>query len=495
MGPEREHFTSRRGFLTSIAGALSVGLSRGGDRHFSGIVPDSSGISYRKTKFTGVRQGSMTEKVGYLALPGVSFSSLIINLPYIADADGRIPVLVIDTHDYARFRGWMLREARGTQKTQFMGMIYDDLQRRNLLRCVNYAKYYTKDIQEHLRDYRDAFTSLPDHVNRDAADASAEGYLELGLGTYQETYRSKFNDVDQYTSYRQQVEKYQRKMERGVGDPIGWNDRLLAQYQTALEVRQRVENDLEFPVPYIVGQGESSLIHSALDKDIGHDFVTDLKSEKKVNPRHRILDVDTEKTAETREIIEEINTTARDISGVESNDWFMFGPRLAIPRFPDIYNRALGEMGVNEDLWGYVRETKSVLHHIEKEAADGRSPERILAEGERIAEEIESSDHDAQQIVDQLSSAYDLSNHTRDIKALFETQRYSPTALLLAATIKMDPMHRYNKNEVYRRAVNLQNRVEPVMVDDAQIGRFRDRGDFRVGEPGTDWYHTTDQWR
>lgn len=435
----------------------------------------------------------MAEKVGYLALPGVSFSSLVINLPYIADADGRIPVLVIDSHDYARFRGWMLREARGTQKTQFMGMIYDDLQRRNLLRCVDYAKYYTKDIQEHLCDYRNAFTSLPDHVNRNAADASAEGYLEWGLGTYQEAYRSKFNDVDQFTGYRQRVERYQRKMERGVGDPHGWNDRLLAQYQTALEVRQRVESDLEFPVPYIVGQGESSLIHSALDKDIDHDFVTDLQTEKKVDPRHRILDVDTEKTTETRALVEEINTTARGISGVASNDWFMFGPRLAIPRFPKIYNRALGEMSVNEDLWGYVRETTTVLHHIEQEAADGRSSERILAEGERIAEEVES-DHDTQQIVNQLGSAYDLSNHTRDIKAFHEAQRYSSTALLLAASIKMDPMYRYNENEIYRRAVDLQKRIEPVMVDDAQIGRFRDRGDFRVGEAGTDWYHTN-QWR
>jgi hypothetical protein len=436
----------------------------------------------------------MTEKVGYLALPGVSFSTLAINLPYIADADGRIPVLVIDSHDYGRFRGWMLREARGTQKTQFLGMLYDDLQRRNLLQWVDYAKYYTKDIQEHLQDYRDAFTSLPDHVNRDAAYSSAEGYLELGLGTYQETYRSKYNDVDQYAGYRQQVEKYQRKMERGVGDPTGWNDRLLAQYQTALEVRQRVESDLEFPVPYIVGQGESSLIHRALDESIDHDFVTDLENEEKVDPRHRILEVETEKTTETRDIIEKINTTARHISGVASNDWFMFGPRLAIPRFPKLYNRALGEMGVNEDLWGYVRETKTVLHHIDQEAADGRSTERILAEGERIAEEVESSDHEKQEIVDQLGSAYNLSNHTRDIKAFHEAQRYSATALLLAASIKMDPMHRYKDDEIYRQAVDLQNQIKPVMVDDAHIGRFRDRGDFRIGEEGTDWYHTT-QWR
>jgi hypothetical protein len=436
----------------------------------------------------------MTEKVGYLALPGVSFSTLAINLPYIADADGRIPVLVLDSHDYARFRGWMLRDARGTQKTQFLGMLYDDLERRNLLRWVDYAKYYTKDIQDHLRDYRDAFTSLPDHVNRNTAHASAEGYLELGLGTYQERYRSKFNDVNKFGGYRQQVEKYQRKMDRGVGDPIGWNDRLLAQYQTALEVRQRVESDLQFPVPYIIGQGESSLVADALDEDIDYDFITDFENEKKVNPRHRILDVDTEKTTETREIIEEINTTARDISGVESNDWFMFGPRLAIPRFPKVYNRALGEMGVNDDLWGYVKEAKTVLHHIDQEATDGRSPERILAEGERIAEEVESSNHDKQQIVDQLGSAYNLSNHTRDIKAFHEAQRYSPTALLLAASIKMDPMHRYNDNEIYRQAVDLQNQIEPVMVDDVQIGRFSDRGDFRIGEEGTDWYHT-DQWR
>lgn len=495
MNPERERFTSRRDFLTAITGALSVGLSERGDGHYSDPHHNNNNLSFRKTKFTETRQRSMTNKVGYLALPGVSFSSLVINLPYIADADGRTPVLVIDSHDYARFRGWMLREARGTQKTQFLGMVYDDLRRRDLLYCVDYAKYYSKDVQEHLRDYRNAFTSLPDHVNRDAADASIEGYLEYGLGPYQETYRSKFNDVEQYTGYRQQVEKYQRKMERGVGDPIGWNDRLLAQYQTALEVRQRVESDLNFDVPYIIGQGESPLIHSALDEEIDHDFVTDLENEKDVNPFHRIIDVDTEKTTETREIIEEINTTAREISGVESNDWFMFGPRLAIPQFPDIYNRALGEMAVDDDLWEYVRETKTVLHHIDKETADGRSPQRILAEADRITEEVEhSSDYDKQQIVDQLGSAYDLSNHSRDIKAFHEAQRYSPTALLLAASIKMDPMHRYNDNEIYRQAVDLQNQVEPVTVDDEQIGRFRDRGDFRVGEAGTDWYHT-DQWR
>lgn len=496
MAPEREYLTNRRGFLTSITGALSIGLSVSDDGYSPNIYLDNRGTSYRKIKFTEDRQGSMTNKVGYLALPGVSFSSLIINLPYIADADGRIPVLVIDTHDYARFRGWMLREARGTQKTQFLGMIYDDLKRRNLLCCVDYAKYYSRDVQEHLREFRNTFTELPEHVNRDAAEAAAEGYVKYGLGAYQESYRSNFNDVEQYTDYRRQVERYQRKMKRGVGDPVGWNDRLLAQYQTALEVRQHVSSDLDIDVPYIIGQGETPLIRSALDENIESDFIIDSRHSKSVNPLHRIVDVDTEKTAETREIIEEINTTAREISGAESNDWFMFGPRLAIPRFPNIYNRALGELGVDEDLWSYVKETQKALAHLEKEAADGRSSQRFLSEAARITEDVEhSSDYEKQQVIDQLGSAYDLSNHSRDIKAFNEVQRYSPTSLLLAASIKMDPMHRYNEDDIYREAVNLRNKVEPVTVDDSQIGRFRDRGDFRVGEPGTDWYHTTDQWR
>lgn len=491
-----EPSASRRDVLQAI-GTIAVGLSGDVTRLSPETSVPNDTKQHGKSKFDESTYQPMSDdnKVGYLAMPGVSLTSLVVNLPSLP-VDGRQPIIVMDRYDYARFRSQVLTELEN-QKMQMLGMVYEHLRRRDMLHFIDYTTYYTPEIQSHLSKYRDAFAFRPEHKNREATETAAEGYLTYGLGGYQGSYRSSLNDSEAFANRRQQVEHQRKKVQRGTEDPVLWNDRVISQYQTALEVRQRVENDLSFAVPYIIGQGESSLINIALNEDIDHDFITDFEGSKSENPITRILEVDTEKTAQTREIIDEITTAAREISSVEENDFFIFGPRLAIPQFPQLYNQALGKMSAKEDLWGYVKETQEVRAYLHKESADGRSVQSLQAATDRIAEDHSiSSEQDKERLFDQIDKAYELSNHSRDIKALNEGRHFSSPAILIAASIEMDPVRCYNENEIHQQAVDLQRRFEQVTASEAQIERFAHRGGFRrEGSENADWYQRIDRQR
>lgn len=431
----------------------------------------------------------MTDKDGYLALPGVSFTSLLAHLPSIFSIPNeRTPVIIIDTHDYERFRGRILTE-KGDQKIQYMGMVLDDLRRRGALTFVDYATFYPNVTQQQiLRENRIMLEATEDHVNRNTARNAANGWIGYGRGEDQEPFRDHLGEnLDAFGQSRHKVEKQREKMDQGLGDPIGWNENILNQYRAAIEVRREVDRHLDIDVPYIIGQGESSLINTYnIDKDTRYD------------PAYRFIEITPDQTAQDREMLEDIASMGQKIAGVQHTDWVMLGPRLALPQYNDIFEFNIDKISKQARM---ELDTRTIIAQA-REALDilNKRYERPEGEIQAGADYIsEKYGQDSEKMLKKLDEAVALSNYSRDFRELNDKAGFSQAALFLAASVKRDPVRRYNKDEVYKRGVDMINRLEPPTVTNTEIEHFRDRGTFRrqgnaSDDPG-DWYQSSNRWR
>lgn len=486
--PETEHSTSRRGFLTSVAGTIVTGLSGGGYGQPLPSFTDSN-HSYRKNKFSESTHNPMTDKVGYLALPGVSFTSLLVHLPSIFSIPNRrTPVIIIDTHDYERFRGRILTE-KGNQKVQYMGMLLDDLRRRGALTFIDYAEFYPNVTQQQiLRENRIMLEATKDHINRNTSREAANGWIEYGRGEYQEQFRAHLGEnPDAFGDSRHKVDKQRKKMDQGLGDPIGWNENILNQYRAAIEIRREVNRHLDIDVPYIIGQGESSLISTY-----------DVDSDSRYAPAYRFIEIPSNQTAQNREMLEDIATMGQKIAGVQYTDWVILGPRLALPQYNDIFDFNIDKISkqirLELDTRTIIIQAKEALDILNERAE--RPEGKIQAGANYMAEQYEQ---DSEKMLEKLDQTVALSNYSRDLRELNDKAGISQAALFLAASVKRDPVRRYNEDEVYKRGVDMINRLEPPTVTNAEIEHFRDRGTFRrqgnaSDDPG-DWYQSSNRWR
>lgn len=273
-----------------------------------------------------------------------------------------------------------------------------------------------------------------------------------------------------------------------------WNEEVVSQYMTAGEVRRQANADLDLNIKHIIGQGESSSIATLLDAAPDLDWTSGSQSAK---PLDNIMEVDINKTSQTRELLDEMASEARKTAEVQHNDWFMIGSRLALPAFEGVFDKAWSDMRFNKDTKDLVAETRDLLAYLDKEAADGRSEHRLRAKADRIFEQHEEilSPEKKQQLLTDFRNLVDLQNHARDLRAL--EGRYSSPAIYLAATIKMDPVYNYNNDETYKLAADVQNQLGPLTVSDAQIERFSSRGNFRrkteASRDDGDWYQIIDR--
>ena len=478
-----EHSATRREVLASLGAAISVGVT--------GRVntPENGGVNPGgKIKSEGGAQKTMTDTLGFLTLPGLSFTSLAAHLPTIFDIpDQQTPIIIIDTHDYERFRGRILEER--SQKLQYLGMVFDELRRRNGLLLLDYADYYSNDKQQEIiQETRSTLETANDWKTRNAAKEAAEGWIRYGRGEYQAKFRGQLGEnLNAYENSRYKVKNQINKMDRGLGDPTGWIDNVMKQYRAALEVRRGADNRLEIDIPYIIGQGESSV----LSTHVGH--------ESSRNPASRFIEIGPEQTAQTRNLLEEIGEVGRDIAGVQHMDWFVLGPRLALPQYNDIFgfdiDRIADEMGDEIDTRTLVDETKEALAILDER--NERPTPQIRADADYIAEEY-NIQQDRGEIRRKLDQTVALGNYARDLRDL-NNNGLSQAALYVAASMKRDPVRRYTDDEIYRRCVDTMNQLEPLAVTSVGLEQFRDRGSFRrqEGTPNDygDWYQSTDRWR
>jgi hypothetical protein len=483
---------TRRRVLRSIGGAIAVGVTGGVDGRPASpsTSADSSPLTHRKNKVNENTTKTMNNKLGFLALPGMSFTSLLVHLPSVFNVpDKRTPVIIIDNHDYERFRGRILQE--NTQKLRYMGMVFDDLRRRGALKFIDYANFYSVGKQQQiLQENRGMLAATDDDVNRRAARRAAKGWIGYGRGAYQTSFREGLGEnPDAFGESRHKVAQQRDRMDRGRGDPIGWNENVLNQYRAALEVRYQADRNLDIDIPYIIGQGESSLI-STYDVNTDEDHPA----------ASRFIEIDPDQTTQTREMLAEIADEGRKIAGVQHSDWFILGPRLALPQYDDIFDFNIDKISkqvrLELDERTLEAQAKEALAILNKRAE--RPMAQMEAEADYIAEKYESQQH-SDQILKKLDEMVALSNYSRDFRDLNDEAGISQAALYLAASIKRDPVRRYNEDEVYRRGVDMINRFEMPMVTLAEIDDFRHRGTFRrqgnaSDDPGN-WYQSTERQR
>ena len=479
MDPGTERSTTRRDMLKSL-GAIAAGLSAGAVTHQ---------IHYPNKQRTSTLNYStdhnMTDPLAYLALPGVSFTSLLANLSSIVNQAAERPIILIDTHDYERFRGRVTLEMANS-KVQHLGMIYDEFVRRGDIRLINYRKYYPKEKQEELiRQNRLVLDAASEEVNRAAAMQAAKGWLKYGRGVSQEPFRTGLGeDADGFADSRQKVNSQHDRMDHGLGDPVGWNERVFNQYAAALVIQENVNQNLNLDVRYIIGQGESPAFDKFQDTGL------------EVPSTGQFLHTDIDSMKKTRNVLDRISEVATKMGDAEHNDWVL-GPTLTIPRFNDIpdfnFRRVRRQTRHDLDVDTLMAETDQALAVFDKRSTEKPPLPHMEYEAERIAEESDMTTGQTQDILKQLDHAVDLANYSPELRELVDDNEISQSAVFLAASIKSDPVRRYHENERYRRGVDFMRQIDLSSATLNQIENFRNRGRFRRqgdASEGGDWYQS-----
>lgn len=470
---------TRRQLVASFAGLLA-----GGEIAGNGLAPLSGKINEDKNQFD-IHNKNMTS--GYVTLPGFCFSTLYSHLPQLLHFKKHKPVIIVDQFDYDRLMGRVVRE-RNNQDVQIRGAITETLRRHGNLKTVDYSRYYTPDDKERsLQRYREALEGLSEHENEKIASKALEGYERFGRGDYVKPFRTGLGNWGSNINRRSKLQKNRQRIERGLNDPVQYNEDVAAQYIAALTVRKHYNRNTNLDIVGILGQGEQQSITRVLrESDVDLDVLGLSQSE---NTLAGVGQPSIQETASYHEVFGEIRTTAEEATGVQHHDWFTVGPRLSVSMHSELYDRADIDVIQTKTV---AEETKQVLQYLEKEATDDRIV-NLLSEAERIAEQHETTNQKTQKIAKQLSHQTDLANHSREIRSLMDSGRFSEEALLVATSIKNDPRARQSTDRIYRRAHELQNRLSLVTVPDNELEFFIDRGDFKRGAVGKDWYHSNNQ--
>jgi hypothetical protein len=482
---------TRRRVLTSMASAVA-GVGSISQAATSLASPDTINTHIKQKESDN--NDMIHNPSAYLATPSMCFTTLFTHLPTLLNNRRQQPIIIMDEHDIQRLHGRVVRE-RGNRELQIRGAICDALRRRGILTTIDYARYYPATKQDHnLQHCRELLASLPDHVNQQAARRSSEIYTRFHHGDYQQPFRSALGTWERSLDHRNQIVNYRQKLERGGGDPIGWNERVFGKYMAALEVRYRANQALNYNIVGVLGQGDqegfSTILHAA-DGEFDNDMVALDSSGQSIKQIGR---PDPDRTATFHDLFETVARTARETTGTQHDDWYVLGSRFAAPLFPDLFTRLNGLNGIHQDIETVVAETDKILTHLDKEAATNR-PAHLQYDAERIAEHHEQAPYTTNEIMDQLGTAANLANHSADLREIADSGIFSPASVFVAASIKMDPHHRYTRDEIYRRAVTLQRRLRPVTVPDPEIEGFRNRGGFRTGGKRRNWYQRQNRTR
>jgi hypothetical protein len=445
-----------------------------------------------KERISHTRQ-NMNRKA-FITLPGISLTTTYMHLPGIMNRRPQ-PIIFMDIYDFERIWGQIVTQ-RGSRKTQMLGMITESLYRKGFLQTIDYSALYSAEKQDrNVNRYWNALENLSGTTQQRAAGQLASGFLDHAIGEYQKPFRSALCDWDGMTDRRTQIERQQQKINRGLGDPLLWNERIAAEYIAALEVRAAADTYLDLDVVGVLGQGESEGISTVLrnaDLDFDDDVISLTSNEQSIK---QIWRPDPERTAYGRSILDSITQVAHETTGTQHNDWYLLGSRLAVPHFPKLFVESWSQPNLHTDTKELAAETRKVLSLLKQRAADN-NPAHLSAEAEAIAEQHgNASPENVHEITKQLDRAADLANYTPLLHDLSETDRFSSGAIMVAASIIMNPSARIDEDETYRRAWSMKQRTRSIDVPQHIIERFSNRGGIRRGEDThiTDWYHTANR--
>lgn len=461
----------------------------------------------------------MTERTAYLTLPGLSVTTILINIPCILALEDPSPIILMDEFDYNRLWEETLKDADENRKAPFLLMAYDDLRRRGLIHLIDYAKYYPQEMQQHYLSQNQALLeSTPDWVNQKAAVQAATGWIEYGRGSYQEPFRESLGEeADGFRSLRREEERLRQKMKRGGGDPVGWNRKVLNKDIAALAIRRRADQVLDINVSHVITGDEHTITGGLLTAaglrsvgpssnilDIGFDTIDfDTSDYYHLDPENKIKNIDPSTITQTREVLSTVSKIATEMTGIQCNDKFILGPTLALPDYKNTsafdFDIVKGEILHGLDARQLATETAQVIAMLEDGIDNGLPPNRLSYQSDAIAEQynipISQNKTQNEAIAGILDHATNTSNYSYEIKSILNRRDISQAAGFVALSIMSDPVQHYDKEDIYRRGMNFMAKFDPSLVIGLDVDEVRKGRRSSTWGERADWFESDDRRR
>lgn len=508
MGPERTHKSesidaSRRQVLTSVGGGLAATLSGLlGVTYRKNISPSTDSTTQRMTQHSNSTApfSQRPQRSAYVALPGGSMTSLLANLPYIVNiATEQLPVVLVDKHDYNRIQTWGAKGAGGPGNLN-VALAYGTLHRQGVIQLVDYSDFYPQYEQKStLQQNRALIEQLSDDVQQRAAVQSADGWVDYGRGAYQDQFRASLGkEVSRFRNARRTDEKRRDKLDRGLSAPSKWNERVLNRYLAALHIRQYADDILNLDVKGIIGEGESATIGRIL-ASADELPAANIAHIKNLDPAIHLGDLTTEMVAPTREALDFIAEIATDISGVQHQDWITIGSTLAIPQYHNLFDMETIQEQTQEgtDTDALAEEAMLAVTTLRRRTEDGPSSHKMSYMTEWIGEQMSSSYPSGQTqswgLTEMADYAVNLSQYSSELRSLVKDSNISQAAALVGVSVVSDPSPRDDLSAIHQRSEDIINRLNPPLVDEAQLKAARRRGTAWDEHP--DWYEMTNRAR
>lgn len=485
--------TSRRRVLASFAGIVTTGLNgwfRGG--YHQDISSSTNSNRPMKQEESPTSTQYPRKRLAYVALPGLSIASLLANLPYLMyGSSKRRPVIIMDTHDYNRLQAVALKET-DSPWNQSLAMACGHLLQRGVIRLIDYSEFYINNTQQRIIEQNRAeLEKVPEDTQKRAAKRAAQGRIDYQRGEYQESFRKDLSeDLETFIGGRRTEEARRQKLKRGLSSPLDWNKRIFNQYAAALEIRRCADDVFDhLNVEYVLGEGESAIIKGdEFSVDTSHIAEGDLDSNIEYLPPEYLKP--------TREAFDAIGQIAREITGVQHDDWVLLAPNLAIPQYDDLFDISTMETQIEDglDAENVAEEVIDVVALLDKRTEEGSNTDYV-AEWFVENESMPFADSPTQkqgisEILDYRTSLAQFSDELRD---WVWNGKVTHVAGLIGASIVSDPSPHDDLDVVYQRGEDMINRLNPRSVDDTQLVPIRRR--MQEWGESSDWYERSDRSR
>ena len=413
----------------------------------------------------------------------------------------------MDIYDYKRLRTPPLQEER-KKKILYLGLAFDDLRQRGILRLIDYSDYYSEEAQQkYLQQNRQLLAAMPDWLRQKVAKKGVKGWAAYTRGPYQEPIRVSFGeDRDAFSDRRRSAKGQSQGMDRGTGDHTGWTEKFLNKCVTALAVRDNLDRNSPLNICQIVGGPEYHMLGELLNAtrsqpckgtatnilDIGCGSIdTDASYLKGLEPNKRVRGLNPQMAAQTREVLDDVGEIATEMTGIQYDNWHILGTSFVLPEYQKLFNYEdiRTEVYMEKDAERLAKETEYALSILERRGEESYSAHKKQYQAEYIAEKYDTiSPKSPLGGTDIVECALNMSHKSRDLWSLHDRREISQTAVFLATSIINNPTWRYNEDDVYRRAVDLMNRINPPAGWQKKAQKFRQEEQVATYTDHEDWY-------
>lgn len=486
--------TSRRRLLTSIGRVVTMGVcGQWNENSYQNIssCTDNKYAMKRRHRSVATSSTQQSSRQAYVAPPGVSVTSLLANLSQLLLAEQSPPVVLMDRYDYNRLRTQTLQP--GPHETcHYLVRAFDEFARRGTIQFLDYADFYQRSVQTaNVRQNRELLETLSDSIHRRTAVSANERWLDYGRGQYQHQLRDGLGD-EGFVEARQLDKTRSRLIDRGLGTPQEWNERVLQRYTAALTVRQQANDLLDLDVCHVIGEGESTLVgglRGAADETSHLD---------RLEPERHITDFMTAEMTTTRELLDQVGEIAVELAGVQHDDWTLLGSTVVLPRYADLFEFDVIEEEIDAgiDMESLIADVERVVTTFEAGSETGYASSTLTYTADWLAEMTECSFATGSSqscLTDLATYALHLAEYSGDFRTLVEANKVSQTAAFIGLSLGTDPTHSLDRRTIRQQSRHLLGQLGTTGINQSQIDANLRRRD--VWDHNADWYQTTDRER